>query len=234
MKVVDLKSWTEYREYLNRYFALDTRRRNQLWFRGVASRSHDLSPTLDRGVTWSNDTQRDNQYIQLLDEFALEAIRLGDSRIGNLSRGEALELIARHYGLPSPYLDWSSSPYIAATFAYLGCSKHKSRYIAIYVFDRANLPDELDVELIDDPDLLRFNPRALKQAGKFLRIGTSRERVEVLLNQSLTKIEVKKQDAVNAIGELDEMGLNASSLLADLEAAAATASMRHPLPKATS
>lgn len=39
----------------------------------------------------------------------------------------------RHHGFPSPILDWSRSPYIAALFAYAGCQSVEGENIAIFV-----------------------------------------------------------------------------------------------------
>ena len=41
----------------------------------------------------------------------------------------------RHFGFPSPLLDWTENPYIAAYFAY---SDTKSDNVAIYIYKQSN------------------------------------------------------------------------------------------------
>lgn len=59
------------------------------------------------------------------------------NKMGTLSSGEfiAYEYMAylRHHGFPSPLLDWTASPYIAAFFAFNNVPKD-TKYVSIFVF----------------------------------------------------------------------------------------------------
>jgi hypothetical protein len=40
----------------------------------------------------------------------------------------------RHFGFPSPLLDWTRSPYVAAFFAFSDCDPNKTERVSIYIF----------------------------------------------------------------------------------------------------
>ncbi len=227
MQILSFGSWVAFRDYLSHYFALPRLRRDQLWFCGHGTRSYGLQATLDRGRTWENAVVRENHYRHLLQEFRVEATRFGSESLQEFKPDIPLELIARHFGLPSPYLDWTLSPFVAASFALQTFAQHRSRYLAVFVLDRSRLNDTSGyVDIIDELDYIRFNRRAVKQRGVFLRVNVSDPPVESLLGAALSKCEVMLEDADRAHAEIDEMGLYPTSLLNDLPAAALAATMR--------
>ncbi|HEY2154347.1 MAG TPA: FRG domain-containing protein [Isosphaeraceae bacterium] len=162
---IRFRNWREFhRDYLLEFAALDRMGRSRLLFRGHSDRGWALSPTLDRlrPVGFAGDQERKEHYEFLLAEFRREAIRFVSPPL-ELPVGEAFELLARHHGVPSPIIDWTESPYVAAFFAYdQPLSEASGHHVAIWVLDRTALDEEkAQVRLIDDPDLLRVNPRAL-------------------------------------------------------------------------
>lgn len=226
MNNIDCKDWIEFRTFLAKYSAKDKDRRNQWLFRGQSDSSWELITTLDQSKDFDNDVDRDLYVYDLLEEFRREAIRLG-LQWSHLPNSEGFELLARHYGLPSPLMDWSESPYVAAYFAFEGALKAKSSHVAIYALDRTLLDmSDSDFEIIDDIELFRFNRRAWQQRGIFLRISTMERTAEEILDVGLHKFCIPTSERDYALADLEEMTINHTYLFQDPDGASRTASMR--------
>ena len=148
MKIIELQSWEKYCAKIEQL-----QHQNKgipIIFRGQSNFKKPLKTTLER-VSKYNWTIRN--YCQLVvdcipqiksfKKFPSETPPISDiDRELNETHNEYLVKIPnaisyywtylRHYGFPSPLLDWSQSPYIAAFFAF--CESAKSKKIAIYAF----------------------------------------------------------------------------------------------------
>lgn len=156
----DLKSWDEFRPLIHdiqqRHGAYSTElsdgtrysRENQLLFRGQADSEWELKTTLERKAAKRFAV---DEYVQEVDSFVneLEAFtgrrwntkpypesrreieRVDDSMRSHLPNLEYLVYL-RHHGFPSPLLDWTASPHIAAYFAF--SNQVKADRAAIYVY----------------------------------------------------------------------------------------------------
>lgn len=208
-------------------------KRNGWWFRGEPDAGNLLLPTVDRGRAYASDAEREEHIRHLLREFRREVVGLGMGSSVHLD--DAFELLARHHGLPSPHLDWTRSPWIAAFFAYESATLDLAESVVVYGLDRHQIPpatlQPLDasrpgVEMIDDPELVLRNTRAVRQRGVFLRRSTITQSLEDLLGPALFKFVLPARDAALALADLDQMLLNSSILMYDLDGAAKTAARR--------
>src|SRR5262249_31968339 len=96
---------------------------------------------------------------------------------------------------------------------------------AIWMLDRAKLEPVPAVAIIDEHLLLRFNQRAIRQRGVFVRLATGAA-LEELVGNALTKFLIPGREGRAALEELDEMTINATYLFPDMEGAARTAHFR--------
>ena len=173
IKERNYRGWLGFQKFLREYASHQKSHRDLLLFRGHADATWPLETTLDRHRKFAIDDVRDQYYAALIQEFEREAIRSPGEAENLPSQGDALDLLARHHGLPSPILDWSASPYVASFFAFAGAPPGATD-AAVWVLDRSRLdPVSSRVEIIDSPTLLRYNPRALRQQGVFLASGVS-------------------------------------------------------------
>ncbi len=224
-----MASWQVFRESLLRLAAMPRERRGQILFRGQSNASWPLVTTLDRFKLFTDDAVRSAHVRALLSEFRRESLMIRDER-SPLPEDDALELLGRHHGLPSPLMDWSQSPYVAAYFAYQDAAGADPP--CVWIFDRAALPavaaSSNDVDIVDDRMLLQFNRRALHQQGVFLRVNTVRLPLIDLLGPALFKIELDAADRTTAMADLDAMNINATVLFDDFDGVARTVRARLP------
>ncbi len=222
MKNLRYKNWADFRDFLSGYTAQPRERRSQLVFRGHSDSNWRLKTTLDRVFPFTNDQDREQYFRGLLSEFEKEAIGLLSPQT-SLPEGKALELLARHHGVPSPILDWTESSYIASFFAFEDVSPQPRNHVAIWMLDLGLFsPIGSGIDLVDEMGLLRFNRRALRQRGLFTRVLTVRRSVETIMSDALTRILLPSAIKETVLADLDEMGINAAMLFSDLDGAART------------
>jgi len=141
METIELKSWSDFSAAIERirvehgtYFdeIAETERQNRVLFRGQSDSSWDLKTTLDRVqphipiAIYYRFVERIYDELQSVTgkQWTFESFvdRQIDPKVPvppTFIKLPSYELLVylRHHGFPSPLLDWTSSPYIAAFFA---------------------------------------------------------------------------------------------------------------------
>jgi hypothetical protein len=228
MRETECESWRDFREQALRFSEMPRQTRELYIFRGQRDSGWGLETTLDRQYSGLSLEERQIRLQRLLREFGRELAGLEAPT--DIQISDRLELLGRHHGLPTPVLDWSRSPYVAAYFAFESPERPASGRVAIWGFDTrsvARIPAAANV-LIDDMGLIVQNPRAIEQRGVFLRLPVGLKG-ENLLSRGLLRFTIPHSERRVALGDLDEMMINAKSLFRDRDSAARTAVIRESL-----
>ena len=148
MNTVDLDCWESFEKHVASIFVTwqklkDEKKYNQ-WstprFRGHSDADWKLETTLERFTKKSVDTEH---YFKTLRDIRPSVISVTGKNWdipekfegGRLpASGYEFMIYLRHHGFPSPLLDWTRSPYVAAFFAFRSQEKPKSDKVAIYSY----------------------------------------------------------------------------------------------------
>lgn len=227
IEYIEVDDWDNLRYKINKYFA----HWPEYVFRGQAQDNWLLESTLSRTLKKIKYKDKQSLEKQHLRRFNLEIRgRRGDNpRI--LDENEIWAL-GQHFGLHTPLLDWTQSPWVALFFALTGQEKTKTGKRAIWAL---HIPDielisnrykgnnlaEKKIELIEP--IVDENSRLVNQRGLFTKIPSGVD-IENWVKESpkignwitLYKITFPEHLKPKLLLYLNLMNINHSSLFPDL------------------
>jgi hypothetical protein len=257
---VHMESWEKFQTYIEG-FENDPNRKvwDEVWFRGQGDAEWKLYTTLERRTP---KVRAVSNYLNLISEIkpAIETFTgvtfdlPGPMEVEKICREydrfefwlrQSTTYLAhlRHCGFPSPLLDWSKSPYVAAYFAFAR-AKHDGNVTIFAYRERANNAG-LKIGGSDMPQIVSFGPivkthkRHFRQQSRYttcVRWESSRwyfephERVfdqkDNLQQDLLWKITIPAKERMKALGFLDKFNLNEFTLFDSEEALLEMLAMR--------
>ncbi len=147
MKTVPLESWESFEKEVSTFFSDWQKTKKEKSghvsipiFRGHANASWMLQTTLERFSGRTFDTE---DYYRTMRHVRPAVVSITEknwglpkmSAIGALPpTGYSFMVYLRHHGFPSPLLDWTRSPFVAAFFAFRSREKQTDGKVAIYSY----------------------------------------------------------------------------------------------------
>lgn len=184
VKIIRTANWEEFETEIKKFENPTRKLWDEVWFRGQSDAEWPLFTTLERRAAKLSAV---STYLQIISEIkpavetftgaTFEAIGPQDiEEIGtvydhfHLHFSESLTYMAhlRHGGFPSPLLDWTNSPYVAAYFAFAR-ARHKGD-VAIYAHHER--PENMKVggpysQIMSYGPILKTHRRHFRQQSRY-------------------------------------------------------------------
>lgn len=234
IQVLEYSSWLELkRDLFVELFGKSAFRPGRYLFRGMGNADWKLSSSFDRRFSSLGRDLRLRLWEELIKEWrrSCEETGVPESVVHN---DQKLWALGQHHGLPTRLLDWTTSPYVAAFFAFDNWVlrlPEEFGHVAIWALHLENpvWSREMGVEIVTPPAL--ENVRLRNQSGMFTLSRTPFASLEEYVEKSgtdlaLTKVVLPAGEAVQALPDLDSMGINHYHLFPDLTGLAGMATMR--------
>lgn len=222
-------SWEEYKQIVSNFL----KQKRYIYFRGQSNAIWRLETTFLRRTEKSGTTLA--VYDEVIIPQLIHPVREKYGKKFDIRNpheyGSFLSLL-QHYGFPTPLLDWTLCPYIAAYFAF----KYPAEYVKVFVFDaeswhqpRHALPIRqvqspyIHVTTVEPYDA--GNPRVIAQKGKFT-LNTTPDMEGFIMdhpanifiqdNESfIQSIKMHRDEKIKAMHDLHLLGINENSLCLD-------------------
>jgi hypothetical protein len=252
-----LASWSTFFDFLEaEVFDPSMPSKHTYIWRGQRRSDWGLSSSLDRlllklGLITSSPEKLDELALQQLETFKF-AIR---GRRGNnpaiISDQNELWALGQHFGLATPLVDWTRSPFAAAYFAFEELAPDPTDYRVVYglarnavqrksdEISRGRTPEEKGerppiIELVEP--MSDENQRLVSQGGLFTRapVGMAVEMwvaraFENSPTEVMLQIEIPNSDRLACLRALDRMNINHLSLFPDLTGASRATNLKWEL-----
>lgn len=228
MHTIDYRNWSEFKSKFVKDILNSSKKATlrSFLFRGQADTTWDLHSSFDR-------IEKDkSRYMKLIDNFISICKTYNfNEELFNLADNDLVAAYAQHYGLPTRLLDWTTSPYFAAFFAFSSALSHpKNKCCTVWAINKESeaLQMQQGVKFIE-LSTNKYNYRMKNQLGNFTLSEHTEDsinefdKVLVLKNgidDLLWKFNIKYKDVrelKEILSDLEVMGITHSFAYPDIE-----------------
>jgi hypothetical protein len=220
----DLASWSQFRQW-----AVVQKPRNYI-FRGQAY-PHKLTSTFHRTwrsdlFTWIADDVR-QLFGALMEKLSYPL------QLGNLEHNAAVWSILQHYGYPTPMIDWTFSPFVAAYFAFANVAPDQDEPARIFILDQvawnerhgrqAFIVDAAPPQMVVLESVPVANPRSAAQQALFTvtNMADVEGHIRAMEQEDgrsyLTVCDLPASERSQIMQELELMGITYGSLFPGID-----------------
>jgi hypothetical protein len=255
--VIRVNSWEECEQELLRIDEAHDSDPLKVWFRGQSDSRWELLSTLERRLPGVHSVESYYALMRRIKpevetftgaavwdfptyEEVIERTRNYDLFRQLLNSAYSYTVHLRHQGFPSPLLDWTRSPYVAAYFAFAPLIQNE--HVSIYAFSEQ--PKRMKVTGSNKPSIfalgpiVRTHPRHFRQQSRYtvcVEFNGSRWAFgphQTVFNfgesaqDLLWQIIIPASERLKVLSKLDRYNLNAFSLFASEESLMETFAFR--------
>lgn len=233
----ELQSWDEIHEHVMSIFQFETYvyrgqpfgyKRNDpeiLQNLGDEKLSSNLLPSILRefnGTELSVDSYKTHLQDHLKEFRKALKGRTDILQLLNADNDEAWAL-GQHYGLKTPFLDFTYSPYVAAFFALISADSSKSEYCSVYAVSQLFFRSTSEFKIYEPKT--DHNQRLMSQSGLFVKFFQPKSIEQVIRNTIekncsnviLAEILIPTKDRERALKHLESMNISYRTLFPDLQ-----------------
>jgi FRG domain len=216
---VTISSWKYFHDYLQESL-IDS---DNYIFRGQKEESWKIEPTLIRHCrekVGANFTAISKSH---LNSFKFSVRGRANNLKDIIENDDELWALGQHFGLKTPLLDFTESPYVSAYFAYHE-KETSSKFRVIYGLSKAAVASQLKDSLVFFKPLSDHNQRLISQGGSFIKFLREID-LEALIRKTykidesrikLYKLKIPNKDRELCLKFLNSMNINHNTLFPDL------------------